>query len=213
MPPAPALELTFRGASDVVAYACPRCGQIVSPDAFGGDAEAHALAQSMAVEHCNRHCRCGLSIPSDRVQCSECWGKDQLGRDKKKFSVASRLVEDDYPDDPVYWEGHMGSMGLGYFENLSELRDYCGSEKLELPDYVWACNPVELHIDVDNILESVFQEHFEGARDLLPVGAEEELSTFLFGWCDRQNICSWQPDFCRAVVLNKDREPIKSVAS
>lgn len=203
MPPVPALELTFRGTADIVAYACPRCGHIVTPESFGGHAEAHALASQLAVDHCNPHCRCGASISKGRVICSACWERDQRERDAKKYSLAEKLVEADYPDDPIYWRDHTGSMGEGYFGSLDEVRDYCEEEDIELPEYVWACNPVELTIDVDNILESTFQEHHEGARDALAKEAEEELSLLLFNWCERQNICSWQTDFRRAVVLEK----------
>lgn len=198
-----ALELTYRGRDEVIAYACPRCGVLFSPTIFGGeDPEAHEIAQRFAIEHCDKHCRCGVSIPSSRILCEKCWRSDQITRDLKKFERAEKVEEDAY-GDPVFWEGNIGSMGDGYFASLDEVYEHCEDEGIDRPIYVWACNPVPLQIAVDDILESAFQEHFEAARDTLSSAAEMELTDFLLTWCARQNIQSWQPDFRKAILLDQ----------
>jgi hypothetical protein len=197
-----ALELVHRGGDEVVAYACPSCGTVITPTSFGDGQEGQEVARALALEHCNRHCRCSKPIPSNRIICDTCWEADQRVRDLKKFELAEKVYEDGY-GAPVYWEGKVGSMGDGYFSGIDEVREHCEDEDEDVPVYVWACNPVDLHIDVDNILESAFQEHYEGARDMLNAEAEEELSLFLNAWCKRQNIRSWQPDFRKAILLDR----------
>lgn len=199
--PIAALELVYRGEDEVVALACPRCGSIFTPLTFGSGEQGREVAEKLALDCCDRHCRCGVPLSNHRVICKRCWALDQRARDLKKFQLSKKIQENEY-DGPVYWEGvDGGSMGGGCFANLDEVREYCTDEDVETPGYVWACTEVKLTINVDNILESAFQEHHEGARDFLAVGAEKELELLLTAWCGRQGIKSWQADFRRAILL------------
>jgi len=195
------LELTYRGCDDAVAFACAKCGAIATPGMFGGGPHARAAAQKMAEEHCaQRFCRCGAKISKSQTICRECWDGDQRERDERKFGLADKFLASEY-GDPVYWEGHEGSMGDGYFSNVEEVIEYCADSDLTLPTYVWACSRLPFAIDVDMILESAFEQHFEGARDMLSEESRQELQQFLQNWCQKQNIESWQTDYRRAVIL------------
>lgn len=197
------LELMIRGkeADLPVAYACAVCGIVVSPKTFGGGPGAHEEAIRLTKEHCFRRCECGAEPKKGWTICDVCRDKKEEEREAKKYAIAQKVDEVDY-EDPVYWEGHQGSMGDGYFGSTDELRDYCEDEGIEVPAYVWACNPVELSVSVDHVLESAFAEHYEDARDTLSADAEKELETLIASWCKKQNIQSWHTDYTKVVLLD-----------
>lgn len=202
--PTPGMEITYRGKDSVIAISCARCGAIFTPGMFGGGPSAFEAAAKSAADHCaQRYCRCGAKISKSRVLCNNCWDSDQNDRDQRKFELAEKVPSFEY-GDPVYWEGHEGSMGDGYFSSLDEVVDYCEDNDISRPSFVWACTRVPLSIDTGRILESAFDEHFEGAMDMLQEGASAELQTFLHDWCQKQNIESWQTDYRRAVLLMED---------
>lgn len=195
-----ALELVYRGQGETVAYACPKCGMLITSSMFGGADSGDDQARRTATEHCqDKLCTCGGVLKTGYSICSACWQKKQDAKELKRFEVAEKLTE---YDGPVYWEDREGSLGDGYFISLDEVLDYCEDNDFPKPAYVWACNPVELSINVENILEGAFQGHHEGARDMLEEGAEEELQSLIGTWCKKQNIKSWEVDYKRAVLLD-----------
>jgi hypothetical protein len=198
------LELTYRGCDDTVAFACSKCGAMSTPGMFGGGPHAREAAQRMAVEHCmQRYCRCGAKISKSQTVCSACWSADQKERDDRKFSLSNKIYALEY-GDPVFWEGHEGSMGDGYFSNVEEVIEYCADNDIDPPTHVWACSNLPFSIDTDSILESAFEQHFEGARDMLSEEARQELEQFLQNWCQKQGIESWQTDYRRSVILGDE---------
>lgn len=190
-----ALELVVRGEDQPVAYACVTCGAVFSVRVEG--------AKELAVKHCTATCGCGRPLADGMALCSACIDREKNDREARLFEVAAKVPIDDYPDEPVYWEGQVGSMGVGFFFTIDELLDYCEEEQLENPKYVWACSPRSLSVPMDAVLQAAVDEHNVGVDDLSPA-AVVELQLFLDTWCHQQNLKTWFPDFGRAVLL---REP------
>ena len=194
------LELVVRGEEAAVAFACPTCGAVFSARVSG--------AKDLAKGHCGRACRCGHLLPTATVLCKVCIEKERVEREALLFEKALKISIDDYPDQPVYWEGHTGSMGFGFFENIDELCDVFDEEReeppnraLQFPKYVWACVPKPLEISAEALVQSAV----EGNNGSEVVGPEavEWLQTLLDGWMKEQGARSWFPDFSRAVLLEE----------
>jgi predicted RNA-binding Zn-ribbon protein involved in translation (DUF1610 family) len=187
-----ALELVVRGKEQAVAFACPSCGAVFPSRVEG--------AENLAREHCSRFCRCGAALFDGLSLCTSCTDKERADRESRLFETAKKVSVEDYPDEPVYWEGQAGSMGLGFFLNIDELLDYCEEEELDHPKYVWACTPRPLQVLTGDVLEAAIYEHNVGLDDL-DACALGNLETFLATWCKEQNLRTWFPDFERAVLL------------
>lgn len=199
--PHKALELVFRGTEEVVAYACSICGTIFSPLSFGENKEAAVVAENTARIHCRVFCRCGVRLPPRRTLCDSCWAQDEQEREERKFEMAVKVPRELDDGFPVFWDGHLGSMGDGFFVNIGEVIDLCEESGIPLPAYVWSCYPKKFTVDADVVLIEAFQEHVEGARDQLREGAEKRLQEFLDGWCAEQGISTWYPDYRKAILL------------
>lgn len=197
------LEITFRGVDEIIAYACPECGTIVTPNSFSGDMVA---TKEYAATHCVFSCgECRAPMEKKSSLCVICWTAKQDGKEVARFERATKINEA-YYNDPVYWEDHEGGMGEGYFVNVDEVRDYCETNDIPLPAYVWACSPVKLEISVDSILEEAFRGHYESARDSLDENAEKKLETFLNAWCEEQDIKSWEVSYALVIELDQPKE-------
>lgn len=188
-----ALELVVRGEEQLVAFACRTCG-FVFPATVEGSKE-------LAEAHCSRTCRCGGTTSEGRVLCPTCTDDERKDREARLYDKATKVSVEDYPDEPVYWEGHDGSMGTGFFTNIDEVLDYCEEEQLPTPKYIWACVPRPLEVPTDAVLEAAVEEHNTVAVEDLSEGAVADLQTFLSDWCRKQNVRTWFPDFSRAVLL------------
>lgn len=188
------LELVARGEDAAVAFACATCGAVFSARIEG--------ASDLAGAHCDRICTCGDPLAEGQSLCSKCTHRERAKREARLFETAVKVSIDDYPDEPVYWEGQAGSMGVGFFLNLDEVLDYCEEEELDTPKYVWACTPRPLRVPTDAVLEAAIEEHTIGMDDLT-VDAIGELQRFLDAWCSKQNVRTWFPDFGRAVLLRE----------
>jgi len=192
-------KLVLQETGAIVAYACRDCGLIISPIAFGGGSSSFSVAEEYAKEHCRRVCTCGAALEPGRSRCDLCWKSDQADRDRFRYQLADKFLESEYIG-PVYWEDKGGSMGTGYFSSVEEVRELCADESIATPEHVWACQEVELRIEVEDVLKHVFSSHEDIARDQLPEGAEVDLRYLLEAWCLQQNIRSWQVDFTRAII-------------
>jgi hypothetical protein len=195
--PSEALELVVRGKEEAVAYACAACGAV-----FSSRVED---AEKIAAAHCAGLCRCGAALAEGLSLCPSCTKRECADREGRLFEVAKKVSVEDYPDEPVYWEGQQGSMGLGFFLNIDELLDYCEEEQIEHPKYVWACTPRPLQVLTSDVLEAAIYEHNVGLDDLNGV-AISDLDSFLASWCKQQNLRTWFPDFERAILLLEPAE-------
>ena len=128
----------------------------------------------------------------------------QEDREKKRFEKAEKLTEEQYGDDPVWWDARGPADGL--FVSVEDVREYCEENEVELPEYVWACDAEKFHIDMQGAVEDALerQELYEGAYDDL--GGDEaikELQALVQGWLDKHPVISWRPHYKRAVLLDR----------
>lgn len=201
-PPEP-LEVVIKGREEPVAYACSRCG-ILRLLNESDTAEERAAKREEAAEHCMKVCVCGGQLDyCYRLRCKDCRAKAEVEKEHKRFDKAEKLALEEYPDEPVFWEGHTGGMGDGYFSGIDEVMDLCEEEGLEVPEYVWACKSKEFKLDADRILESAVenQEMYEDAGDDIPDDARGRLQAYLDVWAKEIGLRSWSPDHTRAVLL------------
>ena len=200
-----ALELVIKGRDEPpVAYACPKCGLVFSLRLQPKE-EDRARLKGEAEQHCVKYCACNNLLDGWRISCSACQRKEQDAKEMVWFAKAEKVKHTDY-GDPVYWEGHTGSMGDGYFANVDELIDYCESEDIPVPEFVWACTSTVFKLSAEALLEREFekQDIYDGAMDA--VGEKERglLQAFLDTWTARQNIVSWQYTVKTAVLFELD---------
>jgi hypothetical protein len=193
-----ALELVVRGEQDAVAFACATCGAVFPL--------LVDEAKSRAAGHCCNTCRCGGNLAPGMSLCSTCTDDERKDREGRLFEKATKVRVDDYPDEPVYWEGKDGSMGAGFFTNLDELLDFCEEERVAHPKYVWACEPRPLQVPTEAVLQAACDEHNVAGFDDLSIAAIDELQATIDAWCLKQNVRTWFPDFSRAVLLAASRE-------
>lgn len=204
------LEIIVKGREDhVVGYACQKCGCVFMVHKRSDPVlyEAGRLhEQKEAAQHCEKTCPCGQPIEdSYRLRCRAC--RDQLEKDKEKahYEKSKKLTIEEY-DGPVYWEGHIGDMGDGYFSDIDALLDYCEEEGVDVPDYVWACKKNELKLDAEGILENAVSDMYEDAYDSISEDARAQLQAYLNTWCNEQNICSWFDTQEFSIVLRERTE-------
>ena len=126
-----------------------------------------------------------------------------MEREEKRFAAAKKIPAAEY-DDPVYWEGHLGSFGDGYFANADEVLDYCESEGIGLPAYVWACDEQKFTLDADKIIESELarQETWEDAEEQISEADRRELGEFLSAWSKKVALSGWTHSIVRAVIID-----------
>ena len=206
--PPPPLEIVIRGreSEDPVAYACPTCGMLfVVP---GKQPELREEKMSEASTHCVKHCICGKPLDYHyHLRCKDCRAQMEKDKEKARFAKAERVSIENY-EGPVYWEGHAGGLGDGYFGGIDEVIDYCEDDGHTVPEYVWACTPHPFTLSGEALIERELeqQEMYEDAGEGIPDDARQRLQAYLDVWCKEQNITGWQYDYTRAVIL-RDASP------
>lgn len=199
-----AVVLVALGTECVCGFACPSCGSIYPTK---GD---EPLARQRAQGCCVRGCLdCGKSTSPGWSRCARCFHALQAPSDQSAIRSARRVLAEEY-DDPVCWPGHVGSFGAGYFEDLSELLDYCEDHDLPVPGWVWACVAVPLRIDAQEVIDRALEEHHEGASEWLLSNGVRELQSVLDSWCRRQLVQTWLPDRSCIVVLDAEAAELKA---
>lgn len=202
-----ALDIIVRGREDrPVAFACPKCGTLFILRKNDGEDEM-ARRRLEASMHCVKTCVCGNPIDKHyMLRCHACITRMEQEKEQARFIKAEKLSLEDYTDAPVYWEGHEGGMGDGYFSGVDEILDYCETEGLEVPEYVWACKPHEFKLDAESILERELenQEMYEDADEDIHEDARGRLQAYLNVWVKEQALVGWQSDYARAILLRKE---------
>lgn len=201
------LALIVKGTDHLIGYACPKCGAVflvhkrADPKMYEASRQDE---QAQAAAHCVKDCVCGKPIgQSYRLRCQECLAQMDADKERKWFEKSQKLRIEEY-DGPVYWEGHSGDIGDGYFSDVDALLDYCESEGLEVPEYVWSCEKTDMKLDAHGIVENAVSDMYEDAYDHIPEKAMVSLQAYLDTWCKEVDIVSWHDDHSRSVLL---REP------
>ena len=198
------LELVFRGSSTgpAAAFACPTCGTLFIPNAKNPAEER----KREAAEHCMKTCECGKPITvSYRLLCTECSDRKAAEKEKTRFAKATKLLYEQY-EGPVYWEGHEGGLGDGYFCGVDEILDYCATEDVKIPEYVWACSAHEFRLDGERFIENELerQEMYDEAGEGISDDSRKQLQDFLDVWSKAQDIVGYKYDYTRAVLVPKE---------
>jgi hypothetical protein len=202
--PAEPLELVISGrvGSLPVAYACAVCGTLFTIGKRDGE-EDRVRKKDEAARHCDRACECGNHFEfRGYTKCRPCL--DQIADDKEAalHTKATKLEADDY-NDPVYWEGHVGGLGDGYFSGVDEVLEYCEDEDIPPPEYVWACSSKEFELDAHAFLEREVdrQELFEDAFDQIGQTRIDSMQAYFNEWTASLDLTTWGCDYSRAVLL------------
>lgn len=207
LPPLPdPKELVFRGSDPPVAFACPKCGLlfILNKNEHPEDIE---YKKKQAAAHCVKNCICGKPLDYHYyLRCKECRELLDKAKERKRFEEAQKLSIEDYPEHPVYWEGHRGDMGgedSAYFSGIDAVLDYCENEGVDIPEYVWACSRKDLHLDAETILQDALERHSMDPENVdIPTKPHgERLQAFLDAWVKELDIHAWFQDKTRAVLL------------
>lgn len=197
------LELVIAGRGEPpVAYACAKCGVLFTVSKRFTD-EDRPRKKDEASKHCDRTCECGNVLEQNGyLKCRPCLDKVEADKESARFTAAEKLSSADY-DSPVYWEGHSGGMGDGFFSGVDEVLDYCEDEDLEPPEYVWACSERKFALNAERFLENQVesQQLFEDAFDRIGEARIAEMQAYFDKWAADLNLVSWDADYSRAVLL------------
>ena len=153
-------SITFcRHCYDGVVHRCKLCGEI--------------LPKGMSKHYC--------------AQQQEADRKERAAKEMAEFENAPiapeevvdscfYLYSNDYPNNEGYfcdWDE--------FFESWHEEHD----ENDDRPEFVWITEPVEMSVDVQDIIENATYNLYEDASEDITSEARKELQDFIDGWCKR----------------------------
>lgn len=214
------VEVCIKGKDEVIGYACPTCKLFCSPMIYACKWEdAIKAAYQHAAECCDKYCaQCNDPLPgrADRSQlpspwpytiCPACKKAADAKKDAERFEKAEKVPEVEYTG-PVYWEDGHGPQD-GFFRSIEDLRDYIGDDDHDLPEWVWACTERGIKFSAEDMLENELSEHYEDAYEDIGREGEQALQDVLDKWVTEHasEIKSWDPDFSRVVIVNKEVKP------
>lgn len=198
-------EIIIKETGVPVAYACPGCGLLFL---FGKNdsEEDRRRKHAEASTHCVKHCACGNPLDYHYLLlCTTCRAEKEAKKVQRAFERATKITIEDYPDDPIFWEGHSGDMGGdGYFSNIDALLDHCEAEGIDLPSYVWACTRHEFKVDARDFIENQLSyQDIDPEATCIPDRDYDALQKMLDGWIAGQGrrLHAWFQDTSRAIVL------------
>lgn len=140
-------------------YECEKCGATY---AFEGQAD-----------YCCKeyHCReCGCKTPKGWIICDKC-------REKEKYEKAKKMTYEEYIKE---YSGNMVVFGDDYYSEIEDVLEYCESNEIETPKYVWGTSKGTVELDADVIEENALSDTFEDAA--FSKKGMEELRTFIAEW-------------------------------
>jgi hypothetical protein len=177
-------------------YACGECRM------FWG------TQRTLAEECCGpRTCTCGARIERKEgySHCRDCRAKAATERENERFAKATKVTNAQYEHEPVYYDGHGGDYGDGYWSTLEALLEHCEQHGCEPPEYVWGCAPKVLTLDGSDIVSRALEdEFFEDAFDTIAAKDLAELDAFLTAWCTKVNLQAWDVDYGTAVLVSAE---------
>lgn len=197
-------------AKQSIGWDCGKCGKSYT-------------SREMAEQCCRPYsCNdCGAETPRYRTICDPC-------AEKRRVRKATEITE---ADTDWICDPHCRGYQDGYFPSTEALQDWVddqgdwvnekgecvlwGTEGAvwrpgdEMPAYVYACTSETPQIDIEHVLESVLEDHHEGAGEQLV--DELALMEFVREWNAKQTTTSYYVDYSRVIVLNREAfEKIKA---
>lgn len=213
--PKPPLALLVQGRepAEIVAYACGACGIV-------------ARSEEEARRCCDPRCDCGVPAPRGYTLCDGCRKKHYEEQDRKRqaadqaaLEAAPRVTYAAYDGRYLYTERLAGGGdGEGYFPDVAELLEHCLDESIDPPALVWACSPVKMGFNADDLISSACEEMYEDAADEIGTAARDSLQAALDAWCEQHSPTSYHPsriavDLSAEVAAWKAEQEAEAAAS
>jgi len=85
--------------------------------------------------------------------------------------------------------------GTDKYISTEDVEEYFVEGEITAP-YVWGCDKTPLRLDIEDALETVLQDHYEGAS----FNNEDELIEFVEGWNKKQTDASFFPNNTVVVI-------------
>lgn len=202
----PIVLVKLSAPTEIVAYACGKCGVVAGSVMRDGDA-----AMDMAVACCApRVCPCGAPLERSWGKCDACMKKESADRLQKRFDVAEKMTikewsEEGFPEYVIDPHGRAGNDG--FCPDLEELRDYylnLASEapSVERPTWAWATTEMRgIRPSADDVIEGVAQEMHEDAYENFDA---DDLQKRLNEWFEAQDARAFMEDDGVAILLGDD---------
>ncbi|MFS7259438.1 hypothetical protein CKN82_11260 [Carnobacterium divergens] len=114
--------------------------------------------------------RCNENAERFHELCIKC-------EEKVRFENGNKIDLVDYQEEWLHWEDR-------FFEGIEELEEYCQSENIEIPKYVYACEIVKFGMDILSSVEAACDEYDEDMFDRLDTKSLDEMFT---EWVNKQN--------------------------
>jgi len=183
------------GERITVGHICGKCRRLYV------STQLHWDSRAVAVDCCFRQCACGaLTGGTSWTACEEC--RERLARereeerDRARREKAERVLFREYDGEWLFWEE-------GFYADLDTLLDHCALEELPPPGDAWACRPIKLRFDVEDMLEHALSDHHDEAYDQISEAEKDALQRQLDAWCDATGVVSYEPDYKRLVILEE----------
>lgn len=201
-----ALLVKGRQPEEIVAWACGECGIV-------------ARSEASARRCCDRRCDCGAPTPRPYTSCDACRKKEwderaaeEARKEQARLEKAAKVKWDDYDGKCIYVpQADGGGGGEGYFFDLGEFFDHFLDEPgVEVPTLVFACVPVKMSFNADDLISNACEEMYEDASGDVGQGARQSLQKALDVWCERHSPTSYTPNYALAVDLTAEVETWKA---
>lgn len=185
-----ATELYLKDGKSAGIFYCEKCRCV---------AGSQVLAEQCCKDYlCSK---CGKDVGSRSwLVCDACRAADEIAKEHERFEKAEKLTT---WDGWVYLEG-IGSEGFSqslsdFYDNWADEHDEGG----ELPKYVWACKVNHfVNADVSDITDRMADEAYED-WDADTLDGLDELKAALAKFNEvNAAVCSYQPDYSKAILLN-----------
>lgn len=178
------IELFHKDGRSASVFVCGQCRTV-------------AANKERATLCCARYCPdCGS--PLDKgfswIRCNPCRAKGDIRHEAERFEKAEKVTE---------WGGYV-LCGGNYYPSLETMMDICDDEGLDIPAYVWTCDPVQfVKVDLDDITDRFADDAYEDwepdTLDGLP-----ELKAALEAFVEANNDqMAYQPNYKRALLIPK----------
>lgn len=198
-------EITLRGSDRTVAYICPSCSMLLSPDQYHGGTRQDRLAAARngAIHCCDARCQqCGTPVKKYHSRCCDCSEK-RMAQERRAWAARAEpctLADTDW----IYADGYGSSYGDGYFPSMDELVEWCRDEGVDLPAYVHPCNEITVSVDAAEIYERIDEEVAteDSASERLSGCAEFEAAIDAFNAANAGPM-AWTADFRRVIILDE----------
>lgn len=190
-----AIQLHFSDGKPAGVWYCSNCKCV-------------ARSQELAEQCCApRKCSaCGEPVREQyRTLCEDCRKIDEETRERDRFSKAEKLAE---------WKGWVwdpegrGWKLDGFSESVEEFLEYLEDQEQEIPEYVWACKPVQfVHGELADITDKIIDNAYEDF-DVNELDGLWELKAAIEKFNElNKDVVSYEPDYSKAVLLPKKATP------